>query len=313
MGLIWSIILSVLLSVQVAAQCCSAGNPLSGNGFESGTVKKQWQISSAFKYSLSDQFYYHDYAVDNPYIQKSNFSFQNVWMSYGISDKLSITAETGCFYNKSQYLIFPDGSYKLGTSGLGDLSLTVKYNILKKIKPATLVTIALGSKIPVGAFKQSTNGITIPVSLQPSSGAFKYTASVFFQRFSVNKKWGLASQAFLELSSEINKNYLIYRYGPYLRFNTGAMRQFSPKLSFSLFGVFDYRGIDTREFGENVPGSGSFSIYLQPWLQYAFRNDRVIFLSFEKPVYRYFLGEQLGNNFSSQFGVKASFPKSCDN
>ncbi len=312
MGLVWFFILTLALSFQAAAQCCSAGNPLAGTGFESESTKNQWQISTAYKYSLSDQFYYHDYKVDNPYIEKSNFSFQNLMVSYGITNRWSLSAEAGYFYNKSQNLHFPDGLYDLGTNGFGDVSVNIKYLAFRKSKPATMLSFAVGSKIPVGAFEQSVDGITIPVSLQPSSGAFKYTASVYFQRLSKNKKLGFASQGFLELSSEINKNYLIYRYGPYLRLNAGVMRQITPKLSFSLFGVYDYRGKDTRELGQIVDQSGSIAVYLQPWIQYTFRKDRVVFANVEKPIYRYFFGEQMGNKMAVQIGFRMFYQRDCE-
>lgn len=313
MGLVWLFILSIALSFQAAAQCCSAGNPLAGTGFESETSKNQWQVSTAFKYSFSDQFYHYDSKVDNPYIENSSFSYENLYLSYGIGNKLNISAEAGYFFDKSQNINFPDGSYSLATGGFGDVSMNIKYTVLKKMKPATQLAVAVGTKIPVGAFEQSINGVTVPVSLQPSSGAFKYTTSIFFQRFTANKKWGLASQAILEMSSEINKNYLIYRYGPYLRFNTGVLHQVSSNLSVSLFGVFDYRGKDTREFDQIVSGSGSIAVYVQPWIQYAIRPNRVVFANIEKPIYRYFFGEQMGNKISAQIGLRFIINKACEN
>ena len=59
------------------AQCCSAGNPISGTGFEPATSKGMLQISSSVKYSLSDQYYLYDHKIDNPYIEKSSYTYQD--------------------------------------------------------------------------------------------------------------------------------------------------------------------------------------------------------------------------------------------
>jgi len=304
------ILISIFLfacSLQLHAQCCSAGNPVAGTGFESASSKGEWQLFSAMKYSLSDQFYFHDNKIDNPYILKSSFLYQNLGLAYSISNRISVSAEAGYFYDKSQKLNISNETFKLGTGGVGDVAATVKFIAYKKIKPVTQLAFSAGTKIPVGAFHQSVDGITIPVSLQPSSGAFRWTASASFQRLSADQKWGFASQANLEISSEINKDFLVYRYGSYLRTNAGVMHRFLPKISVSLFGIFDVRGKDTREFQQVVTGTGSYSVLLQPWIQYTFRSDRFLFFNMEIPVYRYFNGELLGNKLAAQLGFRAGF------
>ncbi|HBG71301.1 MAG: hypothetical protein A2W93_01705 [Bacteroidetes bacterium GWF2_43_63] len=296
--------------VDLNAQCCSAGNPVAGTGFESSSTKGEWQVSSAMKYSLSDQYFFHDSKIDNPYILKSSFLYQNLWTSYSISNRISLSAEAGYFYDKSQKLSFNDEPFRLGTSGIGDITVGMKFIAIKKVKPVTQLAFSAGTKIPVGAFHQSVDGITIPVSLQPSSGAFRWTATASFQRLSADQSWGFALQAMLELSSEINKDYLIYRYGPFLRMNAGLMHRVFPKINVSLFGVFDVRGKDSREFDQVVAGTGSYSVLIQPWIQYAFSPDRILFCNVESPVYRYFYGELLGNKLAAQIGFRASF-KTC--
>jgi hypothetical protein len=307
MKLILLFILCAFCSQQLMAQCCSAGNPVAGSGFESSSAKGEWQVSSAMKYSLSDQYYYHDIKIENPYILKSSFLYQNLWSSYSISNRISVSAEAGYFYDKSQKLSLNNEPFKLGASGIGDMAVAVKVIAIKKVKPVTQLAFSAGTKIPVGAFHQSVNGITIPVSLQPSSGAVKWTGTASFQRLSANQDWGFASQANLELSSEINKDFLVYRYGPFLRTNAGVMHRVLPKINMSVFGVFDWRGKDTREFDQVVTGTGSYSFLIQPWIQVAFRSDRILFFNFECPVYRYFNGELLGNKMAAQMGFRASF------
>lgn len=307
MKLICIFSLFVFCSVQLNAQCCSAGNPVAGTGFESVSAKGEWQISTSAKYSLSDQYFYHDSKIDNPYILKSSFLYQNLWTNFSISNRISMSAEAGYFYDKSQMLSFGDDPFKLGTSGIGDVEVGLKYIAIKKIKPVTQLAFTAGSKIPVGAFHQSVDGITVPVSLQPSSGAFRWKAGAVFQRLSAKQNRGFAAQAMFELSSEINKDYLVYRYGPFLRLSVGYMQRILPKMSMSLFGVFDLRGKDTREFEQEVAGTGSYSVLVQPWIQYAFRSDRILFFNAECPVYRYFNGELLGNKFAAQIGFRVGF------
>lgn len=289
------------------AQCWSAGNPISGTGFEPVTSKGMFQISSSVKYSLSDQYYVHDHKIDNPYIEKSSYTYQDLTVHYGLTDRFSIYSEMGYFYDKSQDLDIIGSSYCLAAHGLSDVLFQVKGKLLKRVKPIKIIEAFVSVKMPVGAFQEDIDGITLPVSLQPSSGALKFNAGFQFQKASLNKKWAFLGSGIYEMSQWIKKGYLIYKYGDFFRISGGAYRQLNTQLSFSLLLVTDYHNKDIRENDQLVEASGSFSVHMKPYLQYSFNNGPSLFINSELPIYRYFFGEQLGNTYAFQVGLRYRF------
>ena len=110
-----------------------------------------------------------------------------------------------------------------------------------------------------------------------------------------------------EMSQWIRQGYLIYKSYADVSYGGRAFRQLNEQLSFSLLIVTDYHNKDIRENDQLVEASGSFSVHMKPFLQYSFKNGPFLFVNSELPIYRYFFGEQLGNTYAFQVGLRYRF------
>jgi len=188
-----TLLLASFSALTVAGQCCSAGNPVGGDGSNDGLDKNSLRIYLSYKYSLSENYFHLDKKYDVPYVQKSDFDYGNLSLTYGVFPRLSLHTELGYFMSKTQELNINNQNEIISAKGLGDLAFNLRYIAIKTVKPISQLVFSAGIKIPVGAFNEKTGDITIPVSLQPSSGAFKYSASAFYSRKQRNARFGWSS------------------------------------------------------------------------------------------------------------------------
>jgi hypothetical protein len=90
--LIGILFIAIFSCNSVIAQCCGAGNPVSGFGNVSGIPYKTLLVSSNYKYSYSDQYFSGSEKEDiSP--DKSNYNFVGLNMAYGITNRLSVRGD----------------------------------------------------------------------------------------------------------------------------------------------------------------------------------------------------------------------------
>jgi len=301
-----------LLVYTCAGQCCSAGSPLGGDGCYDGLNKNDIRIFASYKNSLSKDYYHFEKKYNIPYVQKSYFDYGNLSLTYGLFSRFSLHTEVGYFIDKAQELNINNENEVIKAKGLGDLAFNIRYVAIETIKPISQLVFSAGMKAPIGSFKEEINGITIPVSLQPSSGAFKYNASAFYYRKRSDRKLGWNGFAHYEISQTIEQGYLIYRYGDYFQFTLGGLFTINKNFIFTANAKLEWRGKDTRESGIKIESTGSRVIYFNPQLMYSFKSKWAIILMSDIPVYKYVNGYQLTNRFSFQTGLRrnVSFCKS---
>jgi hypothetical protein len=291
----------------VFGQCCSAGNPVGGDGSNDGLSKNELRIFASYKHSLSKDYFHYDSKTDIPYIEKSYFDYSNLSLTYGLFPRLSLHSEIGYFIDKTQDLNMDNEKSVINSQGLGDFSLNFRYTAVKTVKPVSQLVFSAGIKLPVGAFNEEIKGVTIPISLQPSSGALKYNASAFYSRNRADKKNGWNGFALFEVSQTIKKGYLIYRYGNYFQFAFAGTYAITKNFNFIANAKVEYRGRDKRESSIKVESSGSSVLLFNPQLIYNFKHRWGFIFMADIPVYKYVNGYQLTNRFSFQFGVRKSF------
>lgn len=296
-----------LLSSSAIGQCCTAGSPVGGDGSNDGLGKKDLRIYAAYRHSMSKDYFHNDSKIDLPYFDKSYFDYSNLSLTYGLFKNISIHSELGYFIDKTQLVNINNVKDTIQSSGLGDLAFNVRWIAKNTVKPASQLVLSLGTKIPVGSFNEDINGVTIPVSLQPSSGALKYNAAAYYFRLRPDKKFGWQSFLFAEVSQFIRKGYLVYKYGNYYQFLLAANYAVIPELKLVAGAKYELRGKDTRENSLLVESSGGSVLYFSPQLLYDFKNKWSVMLMSDIPVYKYVNGYQLTNKFSIQLGLRKSF------
>jgi len=298
--------LFVLTSFKGIGQCCSAGNPVGGDGSNDGLGKNDLRIFASYKYSLSRDYFHYDDKIDVPNMEKSYFDFNMISVVYGLLPRISLYSDLGYFIDKVQEVKINNEKEIIKSHGLGDLGFNVRYIAMKTVKPVSQLVFSGGIKIPIGAFNEEMDGITIPISLQPSSGAFKYNASVFYSRKYANRKFGWNSLVLFETSNTINKGFLVYKYGNFCQLSFAGSYHVIENLILTGNLKYEWRGHDKRESNIKIESTGSSVFYVNPQLIYNLRHKWAILLMTDIPVYKYVNGYQLTNKFSFQFGLRRS-------
>lgn len=294
----------VILAGNAAAQCCSAGSPVGGDGSSDGLSRNELRIFGSYKYSLSQKYYYHDSPTDLNYIDRSYYDYSSISATYGIWPFLSAHAELGYFIDKTQFANVGGGHEKIQASGLGDLAINLRFVPYRTVKPVSQLVISGGVKIPVGAFQEEIEGAMVPISLQPSSGALKYNSGLYYSRKRSDRRFGWNTLALFEYSQTIRKGYLVYRYGNYFQLGFAGSYAITKNFGFNANVKFEYRGRDRRESGIKVASSGSSVLLFNPQLMYNFNHKWGLILMADIPVYKYVNGYQLTNKFAIQVGIR---------
>jgi len=285
-------------------QCCSAGNPMGGDGSNDGLNKNDLRIYTSYKKSISKDYYHLEKKYDLPYVQKSYFDYSSLSLTYGLFSRFSLHTELGYFIDKAQELNINNEKEIIKSNGMGDLAFNVRYVVIKTVKPISQLVFSAGIKAPIGSFKEEIDGVTIPLSLQPSSAAFKYNVSAFYLRKRSDSKFGWNSFAIYEISQTINQRYLVYRYGNYFQFAFAGSYSISKNFNITANAKLECRAKDKRESEIKIESTGSRVVYFNPQLMYSFKSKWAIILMSDIPVYKYVNGYQLTNKFSFQIGVR---------
>ncbi len=301
--LLLSITVLAIFSVNASGQCCSAGNPLGSNGINDGLPLKEWQFLTSYKYSLSKQYYHKDHQVEVPVVEKSYYDYQSLSIAYGLFKWMNVSAEIGYFYNKTQILEPGQATGEIQAHGLGDLAVNLRFLPVKSLRKTSQFILSGGVRIPVGAFDEQIEGVTVPVSLQPSSGALKMNTSIFYSARTASRKIFVNSFALYEYSNTIEKGYFIYKYGDFFQLSSGVQYDLNKYFSFLLNMKYEFRGKDQRENDEIVESSGSHLVLINPQITYNFKRGWSILLLSDLPVYKYVNGEQLTNSYAVQLSL----------
>lgn len=286
------------------AQCCSSGNPIGGDGSNDVLNKKILRVFLSEKSSYSTDYYEGNHKSDIPFDINSNYNFANLSLSYGLMSKLSVHTELGYFINKTQNINFGERTETIKSSGIGDLLLQFRFILLENPLYNNQLVLGAGFKSPIGAFNEKINGITIPLSLQPSAGAFKFNASIFYSNMPHISKWGFNALSYIEISQKIDKGFLEYKYGTYLQLSMGAIYKITENLTLVTNLKTEVRLQDKRELDITVEASGSKILYINPSLIYKFKTSYYFIINSDIPIYKYVNGLQLTNKFGISLGIR---------
>ncbi len=294
------IMIFALFSLNGPGQCCSAGNPLGSNGINDGLPVKEWQFLTSYKHSLSKNYFHKDHQVEAPVVEKSYYDYQSISVAYGILKWLNASAEIGYFYNKTQELEPGQTMDQIRAGGLGDLALNLRVLPVKTLRRTSQFIASGGIRIPVGAFEKEIDGVTVPVSLQPSSGALKINTSVYYSMPLFRPEFSMNSFAFYEYSNTIEEGYFIYKYADFFQYSIGGQYVYNKRLSILLNMKYEFRGKDHRENEAVVESSGSHLVLINPQVTYNIKRGWSLMVLADLPLYKYVNGKQLTNSYAVQ-------------
>jgi hypothetical protein len=302
------ILSSLLYPLLICAQCCSAGNPVGGDGSQDALKRKHLRAFVSFRQSNSRDYFHQSYKISEQYINRSLYDFTSLSLSYGLTNDLTIHSELGYFSRKLQEVNLPGGIEFIESSGLGDLALTLRYNILDRERfKSDRVMISMGTRLPIGAFNETLDGISIPISLQPSSGTSKINCSVFYAHKKPSSPFGWNVLSYNEWSNEINKDFLIYQYGMYSTLELSSLYSRSSGFLAILSLKMEYRARDTREDDISIESTGSKVAYIKPQVVFELLPELNMISLVEIPIFKYVNGYQLTRLYAFQIGIRKSF------
>jgi hypothetical protein len=279
----------------IFAQCCASGNPFISDAEQPALQSRVLTLALTYRYSHSEQYYHNDSPYhDLTFNQTANVNYTELQMAYGITNWLTVMADLGYFFNKT---LQTEGQEPMRGYGLGDAALYLKFNLYSNARARFSVSPSIGMKFPVGVFDQEVNNVKLPISVQPSSGSFKYLANVFISK-GIAKKMAIAGFVSYEYAQLIESENFYYRYGQQwiaaLYFNYRIIKN----LSIDLQLRNEYRGKAIRENDEVVESSGYDVIYFTPQVTYAFSSDWYLSAFADIPVYKYYNGIQMSFGYA---------------
>lgn len=291
------------------AQCCSAGNPFF-YGEQASLAKKELQFLLGYKYSTSTKYYEGSNPISIDFVDKAFFNYFNFQAQYGITYRLSVQADIGYFINKTEYYSLEGWNDQKGY-GVGDLMLTIRYLAYTNYAKKFSITPSIGIKFPIGVFDQEVDNVKLPITLQPSSGSFKYSLNLYINKGFKNPKWNLGMFGSYEYAQLIDSKNFYYKYGNMFMLSVLGSYRLGSKINAGLELRNEYRGKSKRDNDQVVESSGYNILYTIPHISYSISPNWMIAANAEFPIYRYYNGIQMGNTYavSVRLSYKIDFVK----
>lgn len=286
-------------------QCCASGNPFISDAEQPALQSKVLTASFIYRFNHSHHFYHDDSpTVDLPFSQNAYSNYSELQVGYGITNWLTVLGEIGYFFNKT---LTTTGKETYRGHGLGDAALYLKFNAYSNPRSRLFISPSVGVKFPVGVFDQEVDYVKLPISVQPSSGSFKYTGNVFVSK-GFGKKIAIAAFLSYEYSQLINSENFYYKYGDQwigaVYFNYHLWKKLTLNLQFRN----EYRSKSTRENHETVEASGYEVVFFTPQVSYAFPFSWYLSAYADITVYKYYNGIQM----SFGYAISARVTKKID-
>ena len=327
-----TIILLLFASQKIYSQgCCSgsSGSPIAGGASQGVLSNRQVELSSNFQYINSNKFKTGDRDTTSLF---DNFNSKYLYskIAYGITKDLTLSIESGYFFNKTQI-----GQNKIDTnssSGMGDLIIFPRYDVYYSSteKRKIELTLGLGYKIPLGKHNDSTlvytnpfTGqkyyTTMPPIVQPTNGSQDILLYAFFLR-------GFPAHNFRVFANALyirkGWNSLGEKFGDYKSIGLFASKTFFKSLGITC----QVKGeiINKMQHAENIDllslynvdinSTGNKKILFVPQISYSYKSFN-FFGSCELPLYEYMNHAQMSTKVQITMGLSYRFfikKPSCD-
>jgi hypothetical protein len=269
---------------------------------------RQAWVFFSFRQSMSRDYYNLDQKADGQHILRSYYQYGNISAGYGIAKRWVIYSDLGYFFKKVQEVRLQNGDEMIEAGGVGDLAINLQYKLFSNSNTRlNQVSVESGIKLPIGRFDERMNGVLIPVSIQPSSGAFKYSANVTTLSKKRYQSFGWSSGVFFEKSTEINRGLIRYTYGDVWMMELSGIFSGNDLFVGILSGRFEYRARDQRENSLLIESTGSRVLFIRSQIHFYILPSLQLIANCEIPVYKHVNGYQLTNLYSFKLGIAKSF------
>lgn len=297
---IFAATIAMLSGMETYAQCCGAGNPISISGTDSNIKKKHMQISLDYRHSYSDAYYEGGSKYKNSFygqLSDASYDFLNLGIAYGITKRWTVQTQLGYYIDKQEN--FKDPSLPdAKVNGIGDLSLSTSYvaytNPRKGIELVPFVTV----KFPVGKFDCENQGVKLPISMQPSSGSYKYSGGFYFYS-NLSRRWYVTSYNLFEYAQRIISRNFNYKYGNLTYLNAAVYYKTFDFITLGANLSYEYMGRSKDEYGF-LEGTSYQLMKVSPQILVRPVKQFHMVVSADIPVWRNVSGIQMSNKWAMQ-------------
>lgn len=293
------------------SQCLSSMNPVGGTENLLGLEKNSLRVISFYKYGNSNHYYEKDKRSGYNRIMRAYYNYVSLILGYGLTQKFTIEAESGCFINKTQlYNVTPQ--VVLTGQGLSNVVFLGKYAIYSNHQKRNYISFSAGPKIPLSRKKKTDNNVILPDELQPTMGAYGAVTNITF--VAENSLKGM--RYFYINRLECNGKNIDNSQQGLSIFNSVF---FSKHLMASWIkgdwtAIFQLRNETRMKNHESNGGfeesSGGTTFILVPQLNYVLFEKWYISMLVDIPVYQYFNGTQLGTGTAITINISKTFNSS---
>jgi hypothetical protein len=295
------ILLTAGIPGNIYSQCtCTSGAAIGGMTPVSGTTnvgvlqKKNMNTVLFSTFGSGSNYFSGNEKVKNVDVEEMKYAYSSLSAGYGITDKLTVEAEIGYFWDKYQRFI---GDQEYNSSGLSHFGLGLKYNLLHSLARKLEFTGGLNFTSPLQFGNEN-----LPQNILPSSGNYGTGIFILFHK-GLNK--GKSRLMLINRSGITFENSIEYQYGNYSITSGYYVQSIGKKFAAIAEFRSEIRDRDTYE-GNTFKDSGGYIFYFTPQVNYSFRNWNFSILA-DIPIYRYYNGSQLGKSFSVGLNINQEF------
>ena len=323
MKALYAIAFCLMLSCSSYGQsCCSggSGSPIAGGTSQGVLADQQAEVSLSFQYMNTNKFFSGSTPVDN-FLDNYTSTYLYGRAAYGITSKLTMSVESGYFFNRRQVALNKKDIVE--NHGIGDLIIFPRYSIYTRNteKTRTEATIGLGYKIPLGKHLDSSvvytdaNGkdyyTPMPPAVLPTTGSQDFIFYGFLYRGYPLKNFRVFTSL---LYVKKGWNALGQRFGDYASIGLYAGKTFFNKLGLTLGLKGDW--VDKMKYDQkinmlaiynlDVASTGGKRLLAVPQISYSYKGLSSYILT-EIPLYQYVNGTAIGSQYSFTLGVAYRF------
>jgi hypothetical protein len=315
----------LLFSAKAYSQCCAGGtgSPIAGGTSQGVLSASQFEINTNFQFIYSDKFFTGDSPDTNKYFDEYQSAYQYLRVAYGVTSRFTMSVETGNFFLKKEVGLNQDPAKTYTSSGIGDLIIFPRYNVLNKSTETskTELTLGLGLKIPIGSYNDSTGNVepfsgeiyyvTNPQAVQLTSGAQDFIFYTFFYKGYPQKNFRVFANA---LYIKKGWNPLGEKLGDFASVGLFAGTSFSKHFG----GTLQVRGewVDQMQLNDDIrmyaypnydpDATGYKKVFVTPQLSYSIGKFTMFALA-DIPVYQYVTNTQVVTKFQATAGLSFRF------
>jgi len=304
------VLIFLIVTKTAFPQCCSTGSPVGASVYVGVLNKNSLRVAGYYRYNYSDTYFQNSIKSDeNAALKYASYNFSGIGLGYGLTKRLTLEADFGYFFNKTQQFndeISQEDSVNHGKVkgyGFSNGGITVKYGAY--VKPAQQVEITLGAgfRYPFTQDPQVVNGVQLNRDVQPSTNAFG-TAGMLF----LNKGF---PEITLRLFSVNRYDYNFngndgYKYGNILLNSLFV----SKKIVKYFFGILQIRSewkTNDHDNGKDVVNSGFVLLTVSPTLSYSIAGKWNLTMLCDIPVYKNYNGTQMTPRYSFAMSLSKDF------